>query len=148
MSIIQDIKAASLAARKERNSDKAASLTTLLSEASMIGKNDGGRETTDIEATAVIKKFIKNIDEIFAVRPLNLEDPASVKLDQEKRSFASFLPKQMTEEQVKTNLVSLKEQCMLTSPKDVGKLLKSFKELYEGAYDGGLAAKLAKEILS
>lgn len=62
MTLIQQIKDKQIAARK--SGDSLASLyTTLLGEASIIGKNAGNRETTDVEVVAVVKKFIKNIDE-------------------------------------------------------------------------------------
>ena len=79
MSLIQDIKSASLVARKARETKKAESLITLYSEASMIGKNDGNRESTDAETIAVIKKFIKNIDETNIKGGFYLGDPRAMK---------------------------------------------------------------------
>ena len=63
MSIVTNIKAASLQARKDRNAPKAALLSTLLGEVQMIGKNNGNRESTDGEAIAVIKKMLNNTTE-------------------------------------------------------------------------------------
>ena len=57
MTIAEQIKAASLTARKARDTVASALLTTLLSDVVMIGKN-AGRETTDAEAVAIVKKFI------------------------------------------------------------------------------------------
>lgn len=57
MTITEQIKAASLTARKARDTVASALLTTLLSDVVMIGKN-AGRETTDAEAVAIVKKFI------------------------------------------------------------------------------------------
>ena len=61
MSLIQTIKTAQVAARKARD-PSASLLTTLIGEAEMVGKN-AGREVTDQEVVATIKKFIKGIDE-------------------------------------------------------------------------------------
>jgi hypothetical protein len=58
---MEQIKAKQIAARKSGSAD-AGLLTTLLGEAAMVGKN-AGRETTDQEVVAVVKKFVKNIDE-------------------------------------------------------------------------------------
>ena len=147
MTILQDIKAASLTARKAHETDVAASLITLLSEASMIGKNDGGRETTDAETTAVVKKFIKNIDETLNVRKSDQGDPIIGKLILERLLYRSFLPKQMTEEEIKFFFETVVEQSHPNMPK-LGDMLKVLKLMHDGQYDGGLAAKLAKEIIS
>ena len=56
-------------ARKMKYTATATLLTTLYSEAQMVGKNDGNRETTDAEVVAVIKKFVKNIDETLSNLP-------------------------------------------------------------------------------
>ena len=145
--ILQDIKAASLAARKAHEADAAISLITLLSEASMIGKNDGGRETTDAETIAVVKKFIKNIDETLKVRKGDQRDPVVVKLTMERLLYNSFLPKQLTEDELKGMLAFIVAKSYPTLP-TLSDMLKALKFSYDGLYDGGTAAKLAKEILS
>lgn len=146
MTIIQEIKDAALTARKARESVKALSLTTLFSEAAMVGKNDGGRETTDAEVVAVIKKFIKNIDE--TVSKFVLGDARIKTFMDEKHLLSTFLPKQLDEAGIRAELANLKTELNLSVQKDMGTLLKAFKTKFEGSYDGGVAAKLAKEILS
>jgi len=146
MSILQNIKDASLTARKARESDKALSLTTLYSEAFMIGKNDGGRETTDSETIAIVKKFIKNIDE--TVSKFAYGDSRAQKFVVEKDLFSTFLPKQLDEADIRAELSILKVELNLTTPKDMGNLLKTFKAKFEGTYDGAVASKIAKEILA
>ena len=47
--LINQIKSDALEARKARQTNTATLLTTLYSEASMVGKNDGNRESTDAE---------------------------------------------------------------------------------------------------
>jgi hypothetical protein len=148
MTILQNIKEAALAARKLRDADNAASLTTLLSEVTMIGKNDGNRETTDVETIAVIKKFIKNIDEFLGARVFAHGDPTAVKLINEKSLYNSFLPKQLDEAQIRAELMALKNELNISGPKGMGELLKAFKIKFEGSYDGGTAAKIAKEIVA
>ncbi|MFY2597200.1 GatB/YqeY domain-containing protein [Achromobacter xylosoxidans] len=71
MSILEIIRADSLAARKARDTHKATFLTTLLAEAEKIGKDKGNRVTTDDEVVGVVKKFITNLDD--AVNALGTE---------------------------------------------------------------------------
>ena len=68
MTLLSKIRADLFTLRKEGESKNAISLlTTLYSEAANVGLNDFKRETTDAEVIAVIKKFIKNIDECINV---------------------------------------------------------------------------------
>jgi uncharacterized protein len=145
MSILTNIKSASIDARKARDSDKASSLITLLSEATMIGKNDNSRETTDEETIRVIKKFIKNIDDFLSVRTFAHDDPIAVKLINEKALYTTFLPAQMTSDQIREEL----KKILSDAPgSKMGDLLKVFKSKFEGLYNGGIASTIAKEILS
>ena len=155
MSLIQDIKSASLVARKARETKKAESLITLYSEASMIGKNDGNRESTDAETVAVIKKFIKNIDETLIkggfyyrvnIRPAaHLGDPRAMKLIEEKKLLSEFLPKQLTQDRI----TALLQDIIRNSPgAKMGDVLKTLKAEFDGEYDGGLAAKIAKGLFA
>lgn len=147
MSLLQTIKAASLQARKERRTADAASLQTLIGEAEAIGKNAGNRETTDVEVVAVIKKFIKNLDElIMALRP-GESDIAIEQSTAEKAMLAAFLPKQLTTEELTHVIASIKVE-ISAGPKDMGKILKLVKERFEGQYDGAAASTITKAALT
>lgn len=148
MSIIDDIRTASFIARKNRESDRAASLITLLSETLMIGKN-AGRDTTNAETIAVIKKFIKNIDETLSLGKFAPGDPRAVNLINEKSMYTTFLPKQLNETEIHAILVDiLKVNAFDVTSKSMGDMLKILKLNYEGQYDGATAARLAKEIVA
>lgn len=60
----------------------------------------------------------------------------------------SYLPKQLTEDELRTviGLVIMKEG--LTTMKDMGKIMGWLKSNYDGQYDGGLASKIIKEQLN
>ena len=108
MTLMERIKEAQLIARKARSTD-AAVLTTLIGEAAMIGKNDGGRETSDAEVIAVIKKFIKNIDETIANLKMTQYETA-IALTNEKMVLEAFLPTQFTPERLRGVLESIKDE--------------------------------------
>ena len=146
MSLIEDIKADCNVARRAHESDKALSLTTLLSEASMIGKNDGNRQTTDVEVVGIVKKFINNID--FTLSKVPAGYPTAMRLTMERELYSVYLPKQLDENEIRQELTKIKTESNLTTPKGMGELLKTFKLNFEGRYDGAVAARLAKEILA
>ena len=146
--LIKEIQQAQLQARKAKDSVAAECLTTLYAEASMIGKNEGNRDTTDAETVQMIKKFLKNVEEMMSVcTTRGVEIPA--KTLREKDILMSFLPQQLTEEQVKAIVSGLMVELGLEkNPKAMGVLMKTLKERYEGQYDGSMASKLIKEVLA
>lgn len=134
MSLMEDIKAKQLAARKA-GAPEASLYTTLLGEAGAIGKNAGNRETTDQEVVAVVKKFIKNLDEtITALTSRNQDAGAFLN---ERGVLEQFLPVQMTEQAIQ----NVAKQCS-----SMPEFMKFLKENYAGQYDGKLASTVAKAI--
>ena len=147
MSLLVKIKADQLAARKEQLAVKAALLTTLIGESEMIGKNAGNRETNDTEVVAVIKKFIKNIDETLG----HLKDfPTSFDYTRgvlEKQILEEYLPKQLNELELRTLIfdviaVRLENSGIVVNK---GTVMKELKNGYSGQYDGKLAAAIVSE---
>lgn len=142
MTLLTQIKAAQLAARKQRDTSTIAALTTLIGDIELIGKN-AGRETTDLEAVAVIKKFIKNVEETIKVA-----DPTVIiELEAERDVYAHFLPKQLSREELTTELKSILVELNVALPKGKGPIMKTLKERFEGRYDGAMAAQIVSELV-
>ena len=133
MTLIEQIKQKQIAARKAASAE-ASLLTTLLGEAAMVGKN-AGRETTDQEVVAVVKKFIKNIDETVSALSSRGQDAASFLA--ERSVLERFLPLQLTE----LALVNIAQ-----NHKSMPEFMKFLKENHAGQYDGKLASIVAKNI--
>jgi uncharacterized protein YqeY len=110
MSLLHKIKDDSLQARKAKDSAKAATLTTLYSEAAMVGKNDGNRDTTDDEVVAAVKKFLKNANDAIAILA-DAADPtrlaAREALQQEVRVYEGYLPQQLDLQQLETAIQAI-----------------------------------------
>ncbi len=134
MSLIVEIKEKQLTARKS-GSKSASLLTTLLSEATVIGKNAGNRETTDQEVIAVVKKFIKNIDE--TIEALKSRNQDATSFLEEKSVLESFLPKQLSTQELKD---------IASGRTGMPDFMKYLKENFNGQYDGKLASAVAKEV--
>jgi uncharacterized protein YqeY len=145
MTLINTIKRDQLESRKNRDKLKASLLTTLLGEAMAIGKTDGNRETTDPEVIALIKKFVKNIGLSLEVA----EGEAKSNLEAEKQILTQYLPQQMSEEEITTvvqNIINI--QGLDASPRNIGVVMKSLREGFEGQYDAKLASNIVKACLS
>lgn len=150
--LIDQIKKDSLVARKARETDKATALSTLYSEASMIGKNDGNRETTDTEVIQVVKKFIKGIDETIKVlEKKNGNEKLTVEIaeyEAEKLLFSVYLPTQLRADELKVVIGGILVDNDITDMKGMCLVMKTLKENYEGQFDGGLASKIIRETLA
>lgn len=133
MSLMNQIKEKQIAARKAGSSD-ASLLTTLLGEAAMVGKN-ANRETTDQEVVAVVKKFIKNIDE--TITALQARNQPFDQFVAERAILEKFLPLQLTE---------LALQHIADKQKSMPEFMKFLKEHHVGQYDGKLASTVAKKV--
>ncbi len=135
MTLLDTIRKSQLQARKEKRAADASTLTTLIGEAEMIGKNDGNRASTDAEVVNVIKKFVKNIDETLTVLVKDSSKADRVEaLTSEKALLVTFLPQQLSEDQLRTILGGFVSALTEKNPKMMGKVLASLKEQYAGQY--------------
>lgn len=148
MSLLQQIKNDQLTARKNREVLKASLLTTLIGEAANIGKNDGNRETTDAEVVAVVKKFVKGLDEMITVAITYTNKDKAEQSIAEKAILQVYLPQQMSEAQLTAVIAEIKAEVGATNAKDMGKVMAGLKAKFDGQYDGKQASQLIKAALS
>ena len=141
MTLIEQIKAAQLTARKNRDAAAAASLTTLIGEAEMIGKN-ANRVVHDLEVVGILKKFIDNID-----FTLSKVIEGTEKHIAEKTLLQQFLPSQLDVIQLTKIIVAIKTEVGATTQKDMGKIMALLKSRHEGTYDGKVASAIVKSAL-
>lgn len=138
MSLFEQIKADQLQVRKEKNALAASLLTTLIGE---ITRDAAQSDTSDTAVIAVVKKFIKGMDEtIKNLGDSNAEGTATVKA--EKTIMENYLPKQMTAEELKDAIM----KGFITSF-NKGTIMKHLKEFYSGQYDGKVAAQVIDDLL-
>jgi uncharacterized protein YqeY len=148
MTLLTDIKDAQLVARKAHDDVATGVLTTLYSEAAMVGKNaNPPRESTDAEVAATIRKFLKNTREFMSIAGDRREGDVLDRLVVEEEILEQFLPKQMTAEELTAAVKTFVEQNGLTSSKSMGLIMNMLKEQYGGMYDGKMASQVIKDIL-
>ena len=141
--ILEKIKKQQLQARKEK-SPIVGALTALMSEAAIVGKNNGNRETTDEEAVKVIKKFIKGINETIDL----IKDPEKLKLlAMELEIYNSFLPQIMNELETRAAVEKIINVLPEKSPKAMGQVMGTISKEYGTLIDRGLASQIVKEML-
>ena len=98
MTLLTDIKDKQLTARKAKDEVASSLLTTLYSEAAMVGKNAvPPHDSTDAEVIATIKKFLKNTIEFLNVAGDRREGDVVDNLWEERTLLEEFLPKQLSD---------------------------------------------------
>lgn len=153
MSVIENIKKDFMEARKvaiktkaELDVLKSSLLSTLVSEINMIGKNDGNRETTIEEAMKVIQKFVKNAEETLSIAIKN--NKAIEAIEAELTILKSYLPKQLSAEELESEVKAIVAELEDKSAKAMGKVMAELKARFNGQYDGKLASQIVKSNLS
>lgn len=142
MSLLEQLKRDQLDSRIKSETLKTNLLTALLGDALMVGKNDGNRTPTDVEITKVIKKFIKNIDEILQYK----HDDNLVK---EKDILNGYLPKQLSDDQLEEVISKIIDQLPPSIPEKarMGNVMKILKTEHDGTYDGKVASSITIKLL-
>jgi uncharacterized protein YqeY len=143
--IDNDIKQAMLARDKEK-------LEALRSIKSMIllaetDKSNTGEISSETENKLLMKaaKQRKESAEIFQKE--NREDLAKRELLQ-LEVISSYLPKQLSEEEVKMELAKIIEQVGAKGPQDMGKVMGTATKALAGKADGKMISEFVKKLLS
>lgn len=144
--LIEQIRQDSLAARKARDTIKGTFLVTLMAEAAKVGKDDGNRESTDAEVTAVIKKFIKNTE--ITLGALAADSALRAQPESELAILKGYLPSQASEDDIRGAIARYVADLAERSPKQVGVVMGKLNAEFNGNFDKGLASKLVKEALA
>ena len=134
-------------ALKERQTERKAALSLLLSALKAAGK-DAQRELTEAEEDAIIQKEIKQTKETMESAPASRTD-----IQEECRFrigvLSEFAPEEMGEEQIKAVIAAVLEELGIDapSPKDKGVIMKNLMPRVRGKADGAVVNRLVAELL-
>lgn len=147
--LIDKLKDNQLIARKAKNEIATSLLTTLYSEAGIVGKNNGNRQTTDDEVISVIKKFMKSANENKEIYTKSNNQEKLKVIDSEIIILNSYLPESISEEKIGEAINEiLTQQNLPKEPASMGKIMKELKNKFGATLDGALASKIIKTTLS
>jgi uncharacterized protein YqeY len=145
--LIEQIKKDQVEARKTKSALAATLLTTVIGEATTVAKNAQRVNPTDEEVTAVIKKFLKGINDTQeALRKGNALDTAErmAVVNAEQEILERYLPQQMTEVQLQ---IIVNAAILGGTPENMGALMGYLKQNHAGQYDGKMANSVIKGVL-
>lgn len=149
MSTLEKIKADLTKALKAGDTAKALALRYLLAGIHNAEITKGKDAVlTEEELAAVMQKQVKQRQEsVESYRQGNRED--LVKKEQgELEMIRSYLPAQMSEEEIKKVVVETIGQVGVSSPADMGKVMGAVMPKVAGRADGALVSRLVRESLS
>lgn len=139
--IIEDICKANMEALK--NHDKIArSILTLVYgklKLASIDKGLGGKELPDGDSLNIINKTIKELDDEMNAYKTAGRDEQAAEIASQKDVLVKYLPKMMTEEEIKAEIMKLED-------KSIPAVMKYFKANHNGTCDMGLVSKIVKSL--
>ena len=114
---LSSLRSAIFIAKKEKDLNKASTLTMVLTEALNIAKNDGNREATDDDVSNALKRTLKRSEQ-----SLEFNVPGS---KEEVYFLKSLLPSELSEPEIKSLVDKLKE----THGNNKGIIMKALKDV-------------------
>lgn len=133
-----------LQARKNKETEKATLLTTVLSQIKTKAIDDGHRAANDNDVILTVRQFLKSTNENIALAKKSgvAENDEKIKaFEAEKNILETYLPQQMSEQELREIIGNL-------GANNIGEAMKALKEKYNGRYDGKLASQIVKEVLA
>ncbi|PWK92249.1 GatB/YqeY domain-containing protein [Hallerella porci] len=145
--LLQEILADIKAAMKAHDSVTLEVLRTLHSDIKNVAINAKKNVTDDIVLDVLAKSIKQRNESIEMLRKGGREENAQ----EEEKTLAvyqKYLPKQLSEDEVKALIEEIKTQVGAQGPKDMGKIMKELTPKTKGRFDGRRVSDLVKEALA
>ena len=92
------------------------------------------------KGTSLIKKFIENAK---ICKDNSKDDLTRFTSEKEIEILSEYLPKQLTEDEIRNIIVTFID----AGSRNLGDIMKHFKNNFSGQYDGGLVSSIAKQVM-
>lgn len=149
MSLEQNVMAEMKDAMKAKNEAALRGLRAIKAAIIIAKTSEGaGGELKEEDETKLLQKLVKQRrDSLEIFKNQNREDLAQ-KEQEEISVIEKFLPKQMTEDELKSELSAIISQIGATSPSDMGKVMAAATKQLGGKADGKAISAAVKELLA
>jgi len=135
--LIDDIKKANIQAMKDHDQNKRSAYCQIISRYLELKTNGSGKEVTDADVLSIIGKLDKELDEEKDGYLKAGRTSSAAEIDLQKAALVPFIPKQMSEEEIKKVIATLED-------KTLPSIMKYFKINYAGKVDMGLVSKITR----
>ena len=106
------------------------------------------KETDDNDIKQLIKKMIKQRNESIQIYKKNNREDLFAVEEKEVAILSSYLPKQLTDDEIKNICQKMANDLNAQSIKDMGKVMGKLKQNYSDSLDFSKAGSILKEILN
>ena len=147
MELENKIQADLVSAMKNKQENTVAALRSVKAAIQNEKVNGAYHELTDADILKLIEKLVKQRKESIEIYSQAGRDELADKEQKEMFVLMNYLPKMMTEDELKTAVDSVVAETGASSMKDMGNVMKLLRERYAGQYDGKTASEYIKEKL-
>lgn len=137
--LIDDIKKANMMAMKEKNQAKRSAYSSVISRYQLLKSKDPSKEISDTDVLSLIQKIVKELDEELDSYQKAGREESVKEIQKQKDALKEFVPAQLSEEEIKTIILSLPD-C------SVSLVMKHFSMNYRGKVDMSLVNKVLKSL--
>ena len=106
-----------------------------------------GKDLDESEEIGVLSRGVKTRKDSITEYEAGGRQEAADKERAEIAIIERYLPKALTDDELRALLPALATEAGATSKRDMGKIMKLLGDRYKGRYDGKLASKLIGELL-
>ena len=111
-------------------------------------RGTGKGDATDDEILQIMAKMVKQREESAKIYEDNARPELAAKERAEIVVIQDFMPKQLSEADVRANVAAAIAETGASGPKDMGKVMAVLKERYAGQMDFAKASTVLKELLT
>lgn len=122
-------------------------ITSALKDKDIEARGLGKGETTPDELLALLQKMIKQRQESIAIYEANGRPELAAGEKAEVEVIAGYMPKQMSDDEVKAAIAAAVTESGAASVKDMGKVIAILRANYAGQMDFGKASGMVKAAL-
>ena len=139
--IIDEIKKSNMEALKSHDESKRTAYSLVMNKYMLakIEKKAKGEEISDTDMVAILQKAIKELDEEQSIYEKANRTETVEDIKCQKEALQIFLPQMMSEEEIRTIILSLED-------KSIGAVMKHFKQNYAGKCEMKTVQEVLKNI--
>jgi len=138
-------------AMKSKNAERLSTVRLIqaaIKDRDIANRGAGKEEASDDEVLQILAKMVKQRDESAKIYEENARPELAAKERAEIAVLHDFLPKQLSDAEVRSNITAIIAEIGAAGPKDMGKVMAVLKERYAGQMDFSKASGAVKEQLN
>ncbi|MBB3355656.1 hypothetical protein FHT70_005620 [Rhizobium sp. BK049] len=138
-------------AMKAKDSERLSTVRLIqaaIKDRDIANRGTGKEQASDDEILQILAKMVKQRDESAKIYEENFRPELAAKERAEIAVIQDFMPKQLSDGEVRANISAIITETGAAGVKDMGKVMAALKERYAGQMDFAKASATVKELLN